>query len=297
MNGDERTSLDAAAVVMRSVIDEFRQEEDGYPTLAELLEIIGLSVPATESLGEVITPINFHATVGGRPYRSSRQSRVGGLNDAAFIEAAALLTMMGEDLARAGSGASTDDICEYLLVVIKQAGITFDDVRPADIGRLGVVGPTRGVRATIGDVIAIPSRQGDFHFASVLVKNRVGTGLGVWRERRRVPALDKSVIPSASRVVFTDEVAIRSGAWPVVGHDEAARSLFPDDPETYYYPSTVHYPGVPRIGEFGSAERSDGTLRDVSRDEAQRVGLLDGTYERGYLSDYLPDVLDDEKGA
>jgi hypothetical protein len=152
------------------------------------------------------------------------------------------------------------------------------------------------VRTSIGDVIAIPSRTGNYHFASILLRNRVGTGLGVWRERRKVPALDNSLTPSASRIVFTDEVAIRSGAWPVVGHSDAARSLFPEDPESYYYPSSIHYPGVPRIGEFGSAERSDGTLRDVSREEAERVGLLDGTYQQGYISDYLPDILDNEKG-
>jgi len=296
MTNDRHASLDAAAVILRDLTDEFRQEEeDTYPTLEELLEIIGLSVPTSDSLAELLIPIRFQASIDGRPYNAKRESRVGGLNDAVFVTAAALLTVIGDDIIRAGSSVSTETICEYLLVVIKQAGILLDDVRSADISYLGAAGPKRGVRAKIGDVVAIPSSKGNYYFASILIKNREGTGLGLWREKRRVPVLDASLTPSASRIVFTDEVAIRNGTWPVVGHSDVARALFPDDPETYFFPGE-QYPGAPRIGEFGSAEQSDGTLRDVSREEAERVGLLDGSYKQSYISDCLPDVLDEERG-
>jgi hypothetical protein len=138
---------------------------------------------------------------------------------------------------------------------------------------------TAGVAGSqLADLIAIPSSLGGNYLALIVARNRFGTAFGLFKGRRantRVPRLDDHVNPYP---VYCDERRVRDGSWPIVTHADQLRSLFAAEPEIFHM--------------VGVAERADGTMRDVPDDEADRLGLRDGTYRQVHMSTFLPDELD-----
>jgi hypothetical protein len=92
------------------------------------------------------------------------------------------------------------------------------------------------------------------------------------------------------RAVYSDDDFISSGRWQIIGHDEALVALFPE-PEIYHRPQPA-ISGVPPVGPHGSAETASGRLRDIDREEAEDVGLLDGTHHQVYPPEILEKSLD-----
>lgn len=71
-----------------------------------------------------------------------------------------------------------------------------------------------------------------------------------------------------------------------MGHDENLLLAFPAQPEIYHRPQPL-IPGVSPVGRFGAAETADRKLRDVSREEAERLGLLNPGFRQTYPSPIL----------
>jgi hypothetical protein len=284
---------DKARGLLAAILEEFEDELNASPTLGEMLEIMGTSVPSTEETAGILVPVRFTTTLAnGRRYRPRAESRVGELNDSAFVHASALVVaLMGDGNAAVGPEVGAEYLAGSLLELLHATATDFVDVRSSDIASLEVVGPSRAIRAKIGDVVAIPARGRGFHLASIVARNKFGTGIGVWRDARPAPRFNALEEPLAFGVFYTDDMSIKNGHWPVIGYSELALSKFPTDPELYYKPDS--YTGFgPKIGEFGSAEKPDGTLRDVTKEEASRVGLLDGTYRQVYTSLWIPELLE-----
>jgi hypothetical protein len=62
-------------------------------------------------------------------------------------------------------------------------------------------------------------------------------------------------------------------------------SLFPGEPEIFHRPK----PGAP----FGRGETARGKLRDLTREEAEKLGLLSGRYRQTYTCEFLEKQLPD----
>ncbi len=292
MTKSANSSVERTASALGDLVGEFRDEIGRSPSLGELLEVIGLSVPSGDAMGGVPVPLRLAATMAnGKRYRERVTSRVDDLNDAVFALAANLLAGVGEDLRLSDGSVLADDVAAHLLAALQHSDAVLADARCDDVGSLVVVGPKKSTRAAIGDVVAIPANEGGFHFATIVARNRFGTAIGVWRGIRTTPVVRTADEPIALRVLYTDEYSIRDGTWPIAGHSQQALSLFPAEPEFYYPPSDDHPATSPKLGEFGSAVTANGSRRDVSREEAERIGLLDGRYQQVYSGRIVADEL------
>ncbi|GAA1848694.1 hypothetical protein [Asanoa iriomotensis] len=279
----------AGARTVELMLEFFEDELDGPPTLGEFLEILNFSTPSGRGLPR---SLRLRATVkGGRRYVMNRASRVADLNDAVFVEAAELLvSLVDSRLSNGGQELTGGGLASALLQVVHESGVSFADLPAGEVVALDA-DKSRTIRAVAGDVVAVPGRNGGYHLGVVIMRSRFGTAIGFLRGTSAVPRLDSSSHRQPRvRPLYTDDRAIADGTWPIVGHDEDLRALFPDQPEIY------HAPGQPwspvDLGEFGSAESPSGTLRPITRQEADEVGLLANGFSQTYPSEHLQELLD-----
>jgi hypothetical protein len=283
-----------------AVVAAFTEDVGAAPTLVELLEILGLAVPtSSDHLEGFAPPVRFTAVLKGNKKHKGGATRVGELNDAAFVEASDLMAFLAEGRSAAASGpVSLAVLGEAVLDVLRWGAIRFDDVDIDAVSRLSVESAKRVAKAKIGDVVAIPIGGSRYRLAVVLSRDRYGTAYGLLEGTPTVPRLPDPARPPAprGRPVHSDDVLVASGQWIVVGHDDALRSLFPADPEVYHDPKLV-VPGFKLDrGPFGTAEMGgSGAVRKIDEAEAREVGLLDGTYQKVYLGEELTEAL--AKGA
>jgi hypothetical protein len=152
------------------------------------------------------------------------------------------------------------------------------------------VAPHKPVKRTrVGDLLAIPARDGRYFVAVVVDRNSFGTALGLFTRaagRAALPTVPAADPPHLQpRPVYTGEDEVQAGRWTVIGHDEDLPRLF-HAPEIYHRPADI--PGLDMdLGQFGSAETPDHRLRQLTEAEADEVGLRDGTYRAIRLGDDL----------
>jgi len=270
---------------LADVVGEFAEIFGEPPTLAEFLEIIGWAIPtASESLADGFAePMRFTATVGTKPYAGDPPSRVGDLDDHLFEDArSALLDLVRRRHALSGEPVTPERFAAALLDILHTGRITLSDVNGTDVRKL-VPEKKRAAKPKVGDVVAIPAREGGNRVGVVVAQNRFGMAIGLFdgTTPRRHP-------------VYTDDGLIKNGTWQITGHDESLLEPFPRDPAIYHQPNA--WPGID-TGEHGAAETADGTMRKIDPDEARAVGLADGSYRQVYPAAYLQKVLDDRAGG
>jgi len=279
---------DGAMTTLAAVTSACAEEFGAEPTLGEFLEILALSVPSNlPAADELPEPLILRAKLdGGRVYRDPTPSRVRQLNDAAFVEAADALAAIVERIAATtGRPAAAQEVADAVRQGMQ--ALSFADVSGDRVRSLTVEAPKRRARAKAGDLLAIPVGPATYRLAVVVARNTFGTALGLFDGAYRTlrpSTVDRVYRP---RPMYADDDLIADGTWPVVGHDESLLSLFAAEPERYHWPD----PSWRGIGPFGSAEKPDGTLRDLSEAEAREVGVIGGTYQQIYASEYLQRLL------
>jgi hypothetical protein len=273
------------------------EELGGPPTLGELLEVFGWAYPQnSEHLQDSLAvPVTFTAKFrpGRTPAASPQESRMSELNDAVFVMASDCLAALARELAdQVGRPATALELSNGLLQALQTAEPNLADTVATDLKTL-TISVTKSARKTkVGDIIAIPAKNGGYHVASVLAKNSFGTALGLYQGKLARPKAAFARHPVPMRYpVYTDEHLIAQGQWRIVGHDEKLPSLFPAEPEIYHR----NEPTIPNplIGKFGAAETAAGRLRQLDEKEARDVGLLDGTYHQVLLGEELQNRLDE----
>lgn len=264
----------------------FVDQVEGPPTLGELLEVFGLTVP-----GDIGVPVKFKVKLMGRRYVEGGGSRVGELNDSAFVLAAeTLATLMARGNETAQSTSQTKLASRLLTLALKASGITFADARAEEIVQISSSPTKRVSKSKLGDVVAIPAKNGGYRIAVVVARNRFGTALGFFRGEFAVPRLGASRSGVASVPIYTDDQLIAVGVWRIIGHDVDLLDLFPRDPEIYHAPDI--WPNLD-LGEFGAAETADGGIRPIGAEEADVMGVRDGSYRQVHMSEQLQRLLDD----
>jgi hypothetical protein len=288
-------TVEALADGYAQIAVDFADEVDGPPTLAEFLEVLGWAIP-TRSDGLDATvgePLRMTATLtGGRRYRPPGRSRVPELNDHVFEDARSHNASLVRALA---VPVTPQRFASAVLQILRTGHVGLADVDGAKLRALKAEAVTRrGIALVPGDVVAIPVESGGFRLAVFITRNRIGTALGMFEGVTRSGRLEESVIRRPRGLpVYTGENLIRNGTWAVVGHAEDLLDLFPADPEIYHRPRTA---SGADLGEHGAAETASGQLRMLDADEAERVGLQDGSYRQTYLAEFLQKVLSDEIG-
>jgi hypothetical protein len=299
MAADEpaKQGISASAEVprqLRRILDDFRDEIDRAPTLAEFLEILSVSVPSrSQYLDRVGPPLRMSATLlRGRRYRSRYESAVSDLNDATFVAASDWLAVLAESVSRAtGTEVTEQSLADAVLAAIRSADISFSDVESDEVSALAATPSNRKTRRPKrGDVLAIPGEHGSYYFAVVLERNRFGTALGIFlgsHALARLPA--DSALRPLPWAVHTDDRQVLDGNWPIIEHREDLTAQFPAEAEIYHGTHLNIFGDD--VGEFGAAETAAGRLRLIGKEEADAVGLTDRTYRQSEMSEYLPAFL------
>ncbi|WP_052850258.1 hypothetical protein [Streptomyces avicenniae] len=283
---------DQALTQLTELVENIAEELEDQPTLGEFLEVLGWAIPTGNSAlaDAVALPQQFKTTLRkGRRYAPAGNSRIGDLTDATFSDATDLLAFLAEHAhAASGGPVGVTELTAAVVTVLTSAPISFADVNTGELLRITPAGPPRRVpKPKSGDIVAIPAKDGGFHMAVVLVRNRFGTALGLFRGTFSTPRVGGSERQAAVPYpVYTDEELIAEGGWRTVGHDPDLSALFPHEPEIYHRPGTDQSP-------YGVAETAGGRMRHIKRAEAEAVGLLDGTYRQIHQSDYVQKHLDE----
>jgi hypothetical protein len=227
-------------------------------------------------------------------------SAVSGLNDAAFVVAGDLVSEVADGFRKGDGRAPTlKELCGLLVEALHGRGeALLSGAAPSDVAAVKAeVRKQKRIKAGVGDVVAIPTEGGGFHTAVILAINKYGVAYGIFEGASKLPRPVSSDFhpPPRKHPVYSTDEFVASGRWPVVGHDEGLRALFPAEPEMYYRKQVI--PGAERamekIGPYGTARTASGGKRDLTQEEAEELGLLDGTYRQTYQ----PEQLEKHLGA
>lgn len=283
-----------ALLRLKEVLSSFQDEIGSPPTLGEFLEIVGLAMPsASEDIDVSPGVFQIDAKVGGKKYRPRHDSRVPELNDSAFVDASSLLTFIGEQVSAGhGRAASLGDLATAILEILRGEDVAFDDIRGTEVNSLAVTVPKNAAKPKPGDLIAIPVGNSGYRMAVITARNRFGTAIGLLGPATSLPRVNKASLSSAAeRSVYTDDQLFSEGVWMIVGHDDELLSRFPPDPEIYHGPDLI-FPDA-QLGEFGAAETASGVIRQITKNEAEEVGLLDNSYQQIFVSTHLQQLITD----
>lgn len=292
--------LSRLTAALRELADDFEEEAGRRPTCAEFFE--ALTEGLRETPDDTLADVNTANVLALRPRPAcaaaakGEESAVAGLNDNVFNLAADLTAEAARHLG-AGTAPTLEALCAALAEALRLCpdGM-LGDARPADItaveaeveGKKARGGKKRASR--VGDLVAIPAEGGEYYTAVVVAKNTTGTAYGFFEGTtppEGATAAGRSPLPKPNPLYSGDRF-VGNGRWKIVGHDEAALAHFPAQPEIYYPPGLPEWISK---GPYGAAQQQDGSFRDLSREEAEELGLLrEGG--GGYRSVYQEDALE-----
>jgi len=278
---------------------EVEEDLDAEPGVDVVLGVLATTIETTQeewfskASGRDLRGFEWKES-GGRARSSvTAAGAVSELGDAVFTRAADFL---GELVARIeldlGDKPTLEQFCKLL---VSAAGIAERARALAAVeGLKASLARTEAgrVKIRIGDIVEIPSGSGGAYRAVVVARNNMGTAFGIFAGPGAT--MNRSPRRSIPLVLYSGERALKEGRWRIIGRDEAALAAFPAVPEIYYQKDLD--PGNPELGAFGGAKApGGGAMRQISREEAQEVGLLDGTYNTTYLEDFLVQWLDQNR--
>jgi len=296
---------------LKEIAGEFEDEIGRRPSSAELFEIItwALKSGAGDKLSDV-HPANLIALKpqvkkgAGKVSSSTTEtdetkSVVKDLNDASFVVAGDLVAALMDGIEKAtGKPPSLNELCMLLVEALHHS----DDDLLLNSSREDIMNVKPEVKkkgkivAEIGDVVAIPEEDGGYFIAVILAKNKkYGVAYGFFDGTSKLPqSVSAESHPKVKpHPIYSSDEFIASGRWKIIGHDDDLRALFPAEPEIYYRKQVI--PGAEKhgekIGPYGSARTPSGATRDLTKEEAEELGLLNNTYRQFYLPELLEKYL------
>ena len=220
-------------------------------------------------------------------------SRVPELNDECFVLSNAFFAEVSDTFnSEVGERPTMEEMCEILAWGLRTSGANI--VSDVEVSRVKTVicklAPERLGKLVPGDLLAVPGPDGKNYLAVFIIENRFGHAFGYFRGLWPARPVGEHVelIPMG-RPIYTSILAVRDEGWRVVGKRDDLLKHFDADPEIFHAKSNHQHNNA--IGEFGAAENAACRLRQLDRDEAQRMGLFDGSYRCGYFGECLQRLL------
>jgi hypothetical protein len=294
---------------LSEISNEFVDELKFQPSSLEIFEILswGLKTCDNDILADV-NPSNITAlkpkikkkikSIEQSTASDPKKSSVEDLNDHIFVVAndffADLVNAMKLDI---GQAPTLENLCDVLLGGLHRCDDDLLlDVLPSEItGIKPEIRKQRKILSKVGDVVAIPAKNNEFFIACILTKNCFGTAYGFFEGTHKPrPISTTSPPPINPYPIYSDDEFVVNGKWQIITHDEKLLLLFPSEPEIYH--SDQIFEEDPKIGPYGSGETASGDLRDLTKEEAEQIGLLSGGYHQSYLSEDLDAYLNSKLG-
>lgn len=218
------------------------------------------------------------------------------LDDHFFSLATSLFAELCREIeAETGEKPTIAELCEILSWGIRSCSADlFKDVEPANVVGLKAEVKRRGkTPLRLGDLVAIPAPGGGCFRVVFLAKNTHGWAFGIFRGRYPLRPPAASWRPEIlTRPVYTDQRAVTDGRWRIIGNAPDLTALFPDVP--YYY-AKRHHRHNDEIGPHGAVESLDGSYRQLTAEEAAKVGLDDPRFENSCMCEqfviYLEEMI------
>jgi hypothetical protein len=209
------------------------------------------------------------------------------LDDHIWIEAVNTVVELGIELEHAlGRKPTCDEYCFFMARALQGTHRDlFSDVSTASVIELKAVLSRVPRKILPGTLIGVPSGEGDAFAILYLTSNTFGDAFGILKGRFR-HLRTNSKFESSQRHVYSSLRPLREGRWRLLGIRPDLISMFPSNPEIYHRKSGRNLEN-PSIGPFGSAETANGELRNLSREEADAVGLLSGDYSQVLMEKQL----------
>jgi hypothetical protein len=138
------------------------------------------------------------------------------------------------------------------------------------------------VVAKRGDVIAVPRRMGGYYFVIYLGKNQQGLAYGLLKGHARLPHVPAEWQPEAARQypLYSGIDELVTGRWQIAARRTDLLSLFPGELERYY--QKIDDADGDDMGPFGCAKNAKGELHELTKQEADQIGLLSNEYRSCY---------------
>lgn len=274
MTASTSTQEESLLRIVEYLVDEVAEPGSSPLTPRELLEVLREAAPTVTAADSGWAA--WHVVERG----SVR--RVAGFSDAVFD--------LGLDFMEAVQGpesrtrADQFDIRD-LPVIVERIGRNSEDEtvrRAAETAAYTIEISEQRSRWSAGDVLAIPVESG-YRLAVVLPKTSFGWAIGVLEGSYRVPRVGSIEQPKADVWFYTEISEYLAGRWLRIGKEKSLIELFPEVLERFFYQPVVVPPQM-RDARFGFAETPDGDLRMLEEEEANQLGVLDGTYRQSRLS-------------
>jgi hypothetical protein len=279
------------------MVSAFLSEIGRKPSLSEVLEILCWELKACpeEYLEDVnvfrITALRPKMKRGGKTSGYSVEedtsgpidSSIGDLNDNIFVVASDLLSdVMSVFRLDNSRNPNLKELCGILWEGLKSCK---DDML-CDINLSQFVGIDAEIRkqkkilGKVGDLVAIPAKDNKFFVACILAKNCFGTAYGFFDGTYHLKTSRRILALASLRLhpIYSDNEFVSSGRWQIIDHDEELLSRFPLEPEIYHIDQILEE--GPKIGPYGSGETASGIMRDLTKEEAEKIGLLSGKYNQ-----------------
>jgi hypothetical protein len=285
---------------IKEVAGEFADEIGRKPSTAELLELLlwGLRAGDKEKFSDVqvsnLVTLRPQFAAGSKPSDSAaaaeNSSALAELNDATFVAAS---DFIGELVAAMNSAPgrlpTLPELCDLLVAGLQECGDSLSDGGQV-AGIKAEIRKAKKIKPAVGDIVAIPAANGEFHIAVLLAKNAFGTAFGLFKGTRKPRPISKDPPPPVLLPpLYSDDRQIESGRWLVIDHDDSLRELFPADPEIFHR-QHADQPN-PALGPHGAGETAAGRLRPLTKEEAEKVGLLRDDFRQTYASETLEKYL------
>lgn len=299
MAESSKDPIELACDSLRHVAEEISDELGRLPSPAELFEVLtwGLKSLSVEPFSDLkpaeVLSLRLELKGASQPAASSGEpsDAVSDLDDAAFVAASDLFLDLAKAFKKKRQPLSKAELCDLLLQAMRQCDGIVSGIQPADAAKVKLeVKKGKKITSKVGDLVAIPGTGDEFFIAVIVAKNAFGTAFGLLRGVHKPRPISHSSPPEAEPLpIYSGDEFIENGRWKVIGHDEKLLALFPRDPEIFHYPDASD-PNS-ETGAYGAAETAAGHLRKLSKEEAEKVGLVSGEYRQTYMPDIMESYL------
>jgi len=298
-----------AAAGLAEISEEFVDEIERRPSSIELFAILGWGLKSCRdnTLLDVnpanITALKPKVKRGAKRLVSNTdvdetESAVEDLNDNVFVIANDFISELANAIKLDAEQAPTlDELCSVIVGGLHQCDEDLlVDISPAHIvGVKAEIRKQRKIISKVGDLVALPAKNGEFFIACILAKNCFGTAYGFFEGTSKPRPISASSHPPAKQhPIYSDDEFVATGRWQIIAHDKDLLSLFPAEPEIYHTEQLID--DGPEIGPYGSGETASGHLRHLTKEEAEEIGLISGEYNQVYLAEELEDYLNGKLG-